>query len=156
MTGVSFTVALDAATIARIDTVLARLAGPGMADLVYKIGQLVESQTNERIDREKTGPDGALWAAWSSWYARTRGSAQSLLVASDPGLRRSIENQTTGDRAIVGTNLIYAAMHQFGGTKAQFPHLWGDIPARPFLGLSGDNRSEIEELVVDMLGGVLE
>lgn len=27
----------------------------------------------------------------------------------------------------------YAAIQQFGGTKAQFPHLWGDIPARPFL-----------------------
>ncbi|WP_248594777.1 hypothetical protein [Candidatus Accumulibacter contiguus] len=26
----------------------------------------------------------------------------------------------------------YAAMQQFGGTKARFPHLWGDIPARPF------------------------
>jgi phage gpG-like protein len=27
-------------------------------------------------------------------------------------------------------------MMNFGGTKAQFPHLWGDIPARPFMPIS--------------------
>lgn len=30
-------------------------------------------------------------------------------------------------------SMVYAAIQNFGGTKAQFPHLWGDIPARPFM-----------------------
>jgi phage gpG-like protein len=34
---------------------------------------------------------------------------------------------------LVGSTMKYAAMQQFGGKKSQFPHLWGDIPARPFL-----------------------
>ncbi|MFK3602796.1 hypothetical protein [Pseudomonas sp. AP19] len=33
---------------------------------------------------------------------------------------------------MVGSDKPYAAMMQFGG-GADFPHLWGDIPARPFL-----------------------
>ena len=30
-------------------------------------------------------------------------------------------------------SMVYAAIQNFGGTKAQFPNLWGDIPARPFM-----------------------
>jgi len=37
----------------------------------------------------------------------------------------------------------YAAMMQFGGTKSEFPNLWGDIPARPFLGISEDDKTDI-------------
>jgi phage gpG-like protein len=46
--------------------------------------------------------------------------------------------------------MVYAAMQQFGGTKAEFPHLWGDIPERPFLGVSDDEK-EILEIISDYL-----
>lgn len=36
------------------------------------------------------------------------------------------------DLVTVSSPMVYAAMQNFGGTKAQFPNLWGDIPARPF------------------------
>ncbi len=49
-----------------------------------------------------------------------------------------------GGRAVeIGTNRVYGAMQQFGGTKAQWPHLWGDIPARPFLGVSEADQDGI-------------
>jgi len=52
-----------------------------------------------------------------------------------------IDWQLNGKDAVeIGTNLPYGAMQQFGGTKAEFPHLWGDIPERPFLGLSKDDE----------------
>jgi phage gpG-like protein len=38
-------------------------------------------------------------------------------------------------------------MQQFGGSKSEFPHLWGDIPERPFLGISDDDRSNILDIV---------
>jgi len=40
------------------------------------------------------------------------------------------------DEVQVGSNLIYAATHQFGDPAR-------NIPARPFLGLSTDDRTEI-------------
>jgi phage gpG-like protein len=45
----------------------------------------------------------------------------------------SLFYQVQGNELTVGSSAIYAAMQHFGGGKAEFPHLWGDIPARPFL-----------------------
>jgi len=49
----------------------------------------------------------------------------------------------------VGNTMEYSAMQQFGGTKADFPHLWGDIPARPFIGLSDADREMVVEQITD-------
>ena len=44
-----------------------------------------------------------------------------------------------GDGAlVVASPREYAAMQQFGGKKSQFPHLWGDIPPRPFFPITPD------------------
>ena len=64
-------------------------------------------------------------------------------------LRDSIQNFTTGTAAVVGTPLIYGATHQFGSAN-------GTIPARPYLGLSNDNRLAIEELVIGRIEDLLQ
>jgi phage gpG-like protein len=38
-------------------------------------------------------------------------------------------------------------MQQFGGTKSRWPHLWGSIPARPFLGVNPDDEREILDIL---------
>ena len=62
------------------------------------------------------------------------------------------------DQVEVGSPLIYAGTHQFGAARGAFgstsggaPIPWGDIPARPFLGLSDDDEFEITELVASHL-----
>ena len=59
---------------------------------------------------------------------------------------------------VVGSPSIYAGTHQFGAEKGAFgatsrgdPIPWGNIPARPFLGLSGDDETEIGNLITDYL-----
>ena len=42
-------------------------------------------------------------------------------------------------------------MQQFGGTRSRFGHLWGDIPARPFLGLSTADEQALLEIAEDYL-----
>jgi phage gpG-like protein len=42
-------------------------------------------------------------------------------------------------------------MQQFGGTKAEFPNLWGDIPPRPFLGLSIEDEIMIRQTLESWL-----
>lgn len=51
----------------------------------------------------------------------------------------------------LGTPMEYGAMQHFGGTKAKFPHLWGDIPARPFMPITpeGNLMPVAETVVVD-------
>jgi len=66
-------------------------------------------------------------------------------------LRDQIDFNVTGNVLEVGSTMEYAAMQQFGGRKSEFPHLWGDIPARPFLGLSAGDVADIEQTVSDYL-----
>jgi phage virion morphogenesis protein len=60
---------------------------------------------------------------------------------------RLIDNKTL----FVYSSMEYAAMQQFGGTKAEFPQLWGDIPPRPFLGVSAEDNAMIEKLCREYL-----
>lgn len=70
------------------------------------------------------------------------------LTGETKALQRGINYQVNGTSSVsIGSPMVYAAMQQFGGTKAQFPHLWGDIPARPFLGLSDPDKTNILEIV---------
>lgn len=46
-----------------------------------------------------------------------------------------------------GTNVIYARMMHYGGTKAMFPHLWGDIPPRPYMGMNDDDRASVLNII---------
>ncbi len=141
MAGITFDADFSAAARA-----LARLNAEQLAMVADKIANLVEDQTKRRISDEKTSPDGARWVPWSEAYDETRNHAKhSLLVGEgNPGLLESIQNYSTGLAAIVGTNLAYGATHQFGSED-------GSIPARPYLGLSADNRTEIEALVAGNL-----
>jgi len=150
MAGVAHRFELDTA---RAEIGLRALSGWQIEDLAYNIGALLESATKERIATEKAGPDGAPWAPWSDGYAGTRHGGQSLLVGAGH-LLGSIANVSRGSEAIVGSNLVYAATHQFGASRGAFgtaarggPIPWGDIPARPYLGISDEDRSDIMELI---------
>ncbi len=46
-------------------------------------------------------------------------------------------------------------MQQFGGNKSKFPNLWGDIPARPFLGISDADEKMIVSTVNEYLRSVI-
>lgn len=90
-------------------------------------------------------------------------------------LAASIVPSSSADTAAVGTNVKYAAIHQFGGqtrphrivarnAKAlkfgnrfarSVNHPGSKIPARPFLVLAPEDEDEIEQTVSDYLRGVI-
>ena len=126
-----------------------RLAGEGLAQL----GGLVENQTTARFD-ERRSPEDEAWAAWSPGYAKDRKKGQSLLVASG-GYRDSFAWDLTGDSLRVGSPMIFAALHQFGGTDDMAPGP-AAVPARPVLGVSPENAVEIEEAMAGWIESVLQ
>lgn len=73
------------------------------------------------------------------------------LIGLGKTLSTTIYYRVEGDTLYVGSPQVYAAMQQFGGSKADFPNLWGDIPARPFLGLSDQDVITIESTAADYL-----
>lgn len=131
---------------------LDRLEAYHLDHVADRIGAMIAANTVDRLDSGKAGPQGETWPAWSDGYARTRHGNQSLLVASGD-MRESIEHQLYGsgeDLLIgVGVHMIQGATHQFGDSSR-------GIPARPYLGLSDDERSRIEELVVGDLSTMFE
>lgn len=62
-------------------------------------------------------------------------------------LRKSIGEYYDNDQAIVGTNVEYAAIHQFGGMAGRNKKV--EIPARPFLTLTEQDEADILEDIQD-------
>jgi len=127
----------------RIDRLLAGLNNP--EPLLRELAAAGESQTRRRMESDKRGPDGTPWPEWSPGYAATRHGGQSLLDARGDliqSLTAFADRQTAG----WGTNLVYAATHQFGR---------GAIPARPFLGVSDDDERELLGIAEDWLDRLL-
>ena len=134
------------------------------------IGTEVAAQVRHRIDTGGPGPDGTAWHPLNAAYATNKKGAGILKgLAMRGGLQGSIAWAVDGDSVRIGSNKVYAAIHQFGGTirpvraAALVFHLGGKlirahavtIPARPYLGLSADNRRDLEELLISQIERLL-
>lgn len=156
-----------------LPNIIDTLGGGGQQALLKDIGEHLTNTTQDRF-RTSTAPDGSRWQANSSvtlWRGlgdahfnkngtvnkrgKNRFNSKKPLVGfgqTGGTLRDSIHYQLGNGEVFVGSNLIYAPMMHFGGTKSEFLHLWGDIPARPFLGVSVADEAEITEIIKDHLG----
>lgn len=139
----------------------ARLGSINRALVLDALGQLGENQTKRRIAHEKTSPTGAAW--------RPNRTGTSILVR-DGFLRDSIHHVVEGEHSVRwGSGLIYAAIHQVGGTIVPvnsrllvFNGVDGlvfttrvVIPARPYLGVSAANAIQIERRLLTYIGTLL-
>lgn len=64
-----------------------------------------------------------------------------MLQMSAAGLASSITSNYDENSAVVGTNKIYAAIHQFGGKAGRNKQV--EIPARPYLMVGDEENAEI-------------
>lgn len=121
-----------------------------MTPALKAIGESLTESTKQRF-ADSRGPDGAAWKPnRPSTLARKK--SRKPLIGESLMLSEQIHYDVpSNDTLIVGSSMEYAAMQQFGGTKSEFPHLWGDIPARPFLGLSDEDQAMIAETIRDHL-----
>jgi phage virion morphogenesis protein len=145
----------DLGSIKRLQTRIERLGQLDRHELLTHLGGLMESQTRKRISEQQQSPDGQPWQAWTADYAATRRGGQSFLQGDGTGLLDSLTSDVNGDEVTTGSNLDYAAIHQFGGTPDMAPGPAG-IPARPYLGFSQDNLDQIEATVDQFLDKHLE
>lgn len=132
---------VNRADLTRLQAGIDALLHVDLRDLLGHMAGLVEAQTRRRIAEDKSAPEGTDWPAWSAEYAATRGTGQALLQG-EGDLLDSITHEVDGEAAEIGTNLIYAATHQFGDEER-------GIPARAFLGISPGDAAELARLVVD-------
>lgn len=123
-----------------------------LAPLMRGIAAELHSQTEENFSEE--GRPGWTGLSDATVERRTRNGnwPGQMLQISAAGLAASITTQASDSSALVGSNKPYAAMMQFGGEQSDFPNLWGDIPARPYLPMDaeGQLQPEAHEAILDL------
>ena len=111
---------------------------------------LVKRSVKDSFGKEQS-PDGTKWPPWSEKYRKRMeklGKRGRHKILSDTGeLRRSIKYVAFKNRVIVGSNIRYARRHQLGDKG------WaaggGGMPARPYLGVTEQDRTEILRMMYE-------
>lgn len=127
------------------------------------IAEGLRTSTEERFQAQET-PEGTKWE--ESLRASENGGKTLIRTSA---LRTSIKTEVNSTGLAVGTNLIYAATHQFGDERTirakngkYLKFKIGDrfvskqsvrvnIPARPFLGISEKDNEEIREILENIV-----
>lgn len=147
------------------------------AGIMNAIAEGLRTSTMERFANEES-PDGTKWkpsiraSGDQTGYDRKnrtviRGGKTLTLTAN---LKNHIHAQADASGAAVGTDIEYAATHQFGaqrtirakngnylrfkagGRWVSVPSVRVNIPARPFLGISQEDEEEIRSTLEEALG----
>ncbi|WP_172298337.1 phage virion morphogenesis protein [Pseudoruegeria sp. HB172150] len=157
----------DEEVAAALSRIAARLTD--LTPLMQDLGEALVNSTEDRFP-EGRAPDGTPWAPKSQAtidaYRRREGKTANARVDFRPlfgpsgRLSSEIHWQAGPNSVEIGSSLIYAAVDQFGAAKGQFgttskgsPIPWGDIPARPFLGISEGDRSALTLIIEGYLSG---
>jgi phage virion morphogenesis protein len=154
-------------------------AAGDLTPAMKNIGEYLVQSTEDNFDRQ-TDPDGRPWQDVKP-ATRARKKHPKILTESHH-LRGSINYRAGQTSVAVGTNVPYAAAHQFGFTgqvsipahtrliKTAFGQplrhpVWAriepytlhqDLPARPFLGIGDDDETEIVGIVEDHMAMALK
>lgn len=155
--------------------------GEDLTALLFTIGQGMEERIDKRF-ASSTGPDGKAWKANSpvtlarealrlavsgankkkDGSLNKRGqralAGKRPLIGETGTLRDQIASSVSGNAVELAATTVYAAIQQFGGAKSQFGHLWGDIPARPFMPIaqSGDLYQAESDAIYDAISDYID
>ena len=154
-----------------------------MRPVLAEIGEDMVGFTKQRFstatapDGSAWAPNSALtMARYSANFARkkdgtlTKASAAKIagkkpLTGETKALGSTINYQLNDGTVSIGSPMVYAATQQFGAKSGEFgfgiyasrngsfPIPWGNIPARPFLGVSESEKAHIVDLVRSYLMG---
>ena len=127
-----------------------------MQPVMKKISGDMKTKT-DMCFRNSKDPEGNQWEK-----LKHRKGKPLIDTAGSAGLRGSVSSSSGKDYAIVGTNKEYAKTHQFGMKKGYngkkltkhgkykfFP--WGNIPARPFIGISKRAMNKYAKMMKEYL-----
>lgn len=161
MAGLTFTVELDdAAAATRLAEMVERMERP--IEFYKNVGEYLKNVAIPRNFDNQTAPDGSPWAALSPVTIARRekkGQVPIRILRASSGMYNNLSARQDDNGVRVGTPVPQGAVMQFGAAKGAFGQNaagrsipWGDIPARPFLGLSIEDEVEIIRIAEEWLG----
>lgn len=154
---------------AALNRVAASLAD--MSPLMGDLGEMLLASTQDRMLRGEQ-PDGAAFAPRSQTtldrYAKLEQTYGPVPLFKSGEMRQQLAYRPGPDYLELSSNAIQSAVMQFGAKQGAFgafigkdkrgrDHFhsipWGDIPARPFLGLSEQDKTDILAEIAEWIGG---
>lgn len=164
-------------TTRSIATALSRAATElgDLSELMDLLGMEMVFRTGQNF-RDGTAPDGTPWAPRSATTLAAYGRAKPPKVPKGGPLvlhgflSQSISHEQAPAHVDWGSNALQAAVMQFGASQGQFgarigkdkngrDHFmtipWGDIPARPYLGVGPDDETVLTETIEKWLETLL-
>jgi phage virion morphogenesis protein len=132
-----------------ITKVLNRILSRGL-DLTpafYEMGEHLLESTQDRMSREES-PDGTPYEPLSinTLEQKDLTNQSDKILRGYGTLADTLSYQVSGDQLMFGSNMEYAATHQFGRDSA-------NIPARPFLGVNHEDEIELIDILRSHLSG---
>jgi len=134
MTGIVMTIGINDAFVRRA-LLKAKERAHDLTALMDEIGGIVVADVQHNFEGG-TAPDGTPWKP----SKRASGKGGKTLLDSTR-LMTSITHDPSSDQVAIGTNLIYAGIHQAGGKTGRNHSV--TMPARPYLGISPGAETEI-------------
>lgn len=133
-----------------------------LSPAMREIAEALLVSTKDRIAAGGPAPNGTPWApkseATKEAYRRKGYGDRPKPLTLFGTLFQQIHQDSGPDSAEVGSSMIYAAVQQFGASRGAFgttsrgsPIPWGNIPARPFLGVSKEDEQTIAEIMEEYL-----
>lgn len=142
-----------------------------MTPLMATLGERLRKSTQDRMQRGEQ-PDGAAFAPRSETtlkrYEKAGESFGPVPLFKSGEMRQQLSYRPGPDYLELSSNAIQSAVMQFGAKQGAFgafigkdkrgrDHFhsipWGDIPARPFLGLSEQDKTDILAEIAEWVSG---
>lgn len=120
---------------------LRRLATANLSSPLKAMGEHMLTRVSEAFEEERS-PAGEKWPA-SKRAAGKRGKT----LQKTGRLKGSVAYRVVGDSVHVGTNVVYGAIHNFGGKAGR----GAQIPQRTFLEVTEDDREELGAIMDEFL-----
>lgn len=104
---------------------------------------------------DQVAPDGTPWAPLSPAYQAIKPRNKNRILTLDGYLQR-MHYDASATTLLFGSDRVYAAAQHFGAPRGTFgktrhgaPIPWGDIPARPVVGISDSDVQALGEIAND-------
>ena len=126
--------------------------GQDMRPITRAISMVLAGESEDAFEKETDPTTGLPWPALTEDYRAKlakQGKNGKMLQRSQGGLALSLTPDFDAVSAAIGTNKVYGALMQLGGTPGMAPGP-AAVKARPYMGLSPQGITRIVNIINQM------
>ncbi len=134
-----------------------RALGENPRLITRQIAGILADSSEQAFADEKDPQTGRSWNDLSPQHIARRkkkGHWPGKILQMQGLLAMSLTTGYSPTKAWIGSPMVYAAIHQLGGTSGMAPGP-AAIPARPYMGLDGVGRQEVLQIIQKAVQGSL-